>query len=116
MMITTSTGYEVHKRGNVVKRVNRPAVIPKSTPSYFPDTRRSRMFQEEMTHLDCTRSESRLEYPDGSVEITDFSIEYIPSAGYAEISMLMTSHLHRLEDFFCDIIAALRSMKYMKCD
>ena len=36
MVITTSTTHEVHKRGNLTKRINHPVVVPKSTPSYFP--------------------------------------------------------------------------------
>lgn len=116
MVITTSIGHEVHKRGKLIKRINHPVVVPKSTPSYFPDTRRSRLIQEEMTHLDCTRFEGTVEYPDATKEIADFSIKYSPSTGYAEISEFMALHLRHLEDFFCAIIAGLKSMNFMKCD
>lgn len=116
MVITASIGHEVHKRGNLVKQVKHPVVVPKSTPSYFPDTRRSRMVQEEPSCLDCTSSEITVEYPDGTKEIVDFSIEYRPSKGYAEISELMASHLHRLEDFFCDIIGEISKLNFIKHD
>lgn len=116
MVITTSNGHETHKRGKIVRQVRHPVVVPKTTPLYFPDTRHSRMVQEEPSCLDCTRSESTVEYPDGTKEIVDFSIEYSPSKGYAEISELMALHLQRLEEFFCDMIAEIKKLNFMKYD
>ena len=116
MVITASIGHETYKRGNKVKQVRHPVVVPESTPSFFPDTRRSRMIQGELSCLDCTCSESTVEYPDGTKGIVDFSIEYHPSKGYAEISELMASHLHRLEEFFCDIIGEIKKLNFVKYD
>jgi hypothetical protein len=116
MVITASVGDEVHKRGNLVKQVKHPVVVPKLTPSYFPDTRRSRMIQDERSCLDSTRSQTIVQYPDGTKEIVDFSIGYTPSKGYAEISEFMASHLHRLEEFFCDIIREIEKLKFVKYD
>jgi hypothetical protein len=116
IVITTSIGQETHKRGKIVKQVSHPVVVPEKTPSYFPDTRYSRMMQEESNCLDCTRSESTVEYPDGTREVVDFSIEYSPSKGYVEISELMELHLHRLEEFFSDMIAEIKKMNFTKHD
>jgi hypothetical protein len=114
MVITTSIGHETHKRGKIVRQVRHPIVVPKTTPSYIPDTRYSRMIQEEQSRLDCTRAESVVEYPDGTKELVDFSIEYSPSEGYAEISELMALHLHQLEEFFCDMIAEITQLNFHK--
>ncbi|WP_156887669.1 hypothetical protein [Desulfotignum balticum] len=116
MVITTSTGQENHKRGKIVKQVRHPVVVPEKTPSYFPDTRYSRMMQEERDRLDCTFSESTVEYPNGTKEVVDFSIEYSPSKGYVEISELMKLHLHQFEEFFCDMISEIKKMKFLKYD
>ncbi|RJR08346.1 hypothetical protein C4588_05750 [Candidatus Parcubacteria bacterium] len=112
MVITASVGHETHKCEHLVKKINYPVVVPKSTPAYFPDTRRSRMLREEMNYLDCIMSESKVKYSDGTQEIVEFSIKYSPSRDFIEISELMTSHLHQLEAFFCDIIVELKNMNF----
>ena len=116
MVITASVGDEVHKRGNLVQRVKHPVVVPKSTPSYFPDTRRSRMIEDVRSSLDSAQSQTIVQYPDGTKEIVGFSIEYTPSKDHAEISELLASHLDRLEDFFCDIIGEIGKLKFVKHD
>jgi hypothetical protein len=116
MVITTSIRQEMHKRGKIVKQVRHPVVVPEKTPSYIPDTRYSRMMIERSNSLDCTQSESTIEYPDGAREIVDFSIEYSPSKGYMEISGFMELHLHRLEKFFCDMIGEMKKMNFTKHD
>lgn len=116
MVITTSIGQETHKLGKIVKQIRHPVVVPEKTPSYFPDTRYSRMMQEEPNCLDCTRFESTVECPDGRRELVDFSIEYSPSKGYMEISELMDMHLHRLEEFFCDMIIEIEKMNFKNHD
>jgi hypothetical protein len=114
MAITTSTTNEVQKRGRLVKRIKGPVVVPEATPSYFPDTRRSRMMEDEPRGLDYKWFEGKVKYADGTEEIVDFSAEYTPSKGYAEISAFMTLHLHTLEGFFSDTIAAIEKLNFKK--
>jgi hypothetical protein len=115
MVITASVGEAIQRHGKLVKRVKHPVAVPKSTPSYFPDTRRSKMIQDRSC-LDCTRSQTMVQHADGSQEIVDLSIEYSPSKGYAEISELMALHLQRLEEFFCNIIREIEKLKFVKHD
>lgn len=114
MIITASTGYEVHKHGQLVRHVKHPVVVPESTPSYFPDTRRSRTIEEEPFGLDYAWSEGKVKYLNGTEEIVELSAEYTPSKGYAEISSFMALHLNSLENFFCDIIAIMKDMNFKK--
>ncbi len=67
-------------------------------------------------NLNCKKSIGVVQYPDGSQKIIDCSIEYTPSERYAEISEFMTSHLQKLEEFFCDIIVELKGMDLKKSD
>jgi len=114
MVITTSTGQEIHKLGNIVKHINHPVVVPNSTPSYYPDTRRLRMMEDEPTGLNHSYSGGKIKYPDGTEEVIEFSMEYKPAKGYAEISEFMKSHLDTLEDFFFDIINEMKSFNFKK--
>jgi hypothetical protein len=114
MVITASTAHEVQKRGRLVKRIKGPVVVPEETPPYFPDTRRSRMMEDEPRGLDYKWFEGKIEHPDGTEEIVDFSTEYTPSKGYTEISAFMTLQLHTLERFFSDTIAALEKLNFKK--
>lgn len=114
MVITVSDGYEIHKWGDITKIINYPVIVPETTPSYFPDTRRSRMINDNNIYFDQKRFEGTVEYPDGTKKIIDFSVEYKPSKGYKEISEFMTLHLHKFEHFFRDILTELKSMNFMK--
>lgn len=112
MIITASIGHEVHKRGRLVKHLKHPVVVPESTPSYFPDTRLSRIIEDEPPGLNYIWSEGTVKHPNGTEELVEFSAEYTPSKGYAEISGFMASNLNSLENFFCDIIAVMKDMNF----
>jgi hypothetical protein len=100
MVITTSEGFEAHKLGKSIQKTPYLVVAPKTTPSYFPDTRRCRMFDSDTKYLNRKKRVSIVQYPDGSQKLIDYSIEYTPPEGYAEISDFMSFHLQKLEDFF----------------
>ena len=114
MVITSSIGHEVHRRGKLTKQIKHPVVVRESTPSYFPDTHRARMTEDEPPGLDYICFESTVTNPDGTEKIVDFSVEYMPSRGYAEISEFMASHLNSLENFFCDIISEVKGLNFKK--
>jgi len=116
MIISTSIGHEVHRRGQIVKTSKHPVVVPESTPAYFPDTRRARMMEDEPRGLNSTRFEGFVKHSDGTEQLIDFSNEYTPAEGYVEISSLMAKHLNHLGKFFCDMITAMKGMNYKKHD
>jgi hypothetical protein len=74
------------------------------------------MIQDEKNCLDHTQSETRIQYPNGTKEITDFSIECTPSEGYAEISGFRAPQFHQLEEFFCDLIVEMEKLNFVKHD
>ena len=116
MIISTSIGHEIHRRGQMVKTSKHPVVVPESTPAYFPDTRRARMMEDEPRGLNSSRFEGLVKHSDGTEQLIDFSIEYTPAEGYVEISSLMANHLNHLGKFFFDMVTAMKSMNYTKHD
>lgn len=114
MIITTTAGYEIHMFDGSSKKIIYPIIVPRSTPSYLPDTRYFRMFDKDVKYYDCKESLGVTRYPDGTQKIINCSIEYTTSEGYAEISEFMTSHLQKLEEFFYDIIVELISTDFKK--
>jgi len=114
MIISTSIGHEVYRRGQIVKTAKHPVVVPESTPAYFPDTRRARMMEDEPRGLNSNSFEGFVKYPDEIEQLVEFSTEYTPAKGYVEISSLMAIHLNHLGNFFCDMISAMKSMNYKK--
>ena len=116
MIISTSIGHEVHRRGQIVKTSKHPVVVPESTPAYFPDTRRTRMMEDEPRGLNSTHFEGFVKHSDGTEQLIDFSNEYNPAEGYVEIYSLMAKHLNYLGKFFCEMIMAMKSMNYKKQD
>ncbi len=111
-IIPSSSGYENHSIGDIIKTVRYPVVIPKSPPSYVPDTRRKRMMEDELSSLDFSRGEARFITKDGKEEIVYLSIEYSPSSGFIAIENFMKSHLNSFEEFFTQIIHALEKLEF----
>jgi len=112
MVITSETVHGISTFGDKICQFKYPIVIPIATPCYFPDTRISRMMNDEVNGLDFASVNGWITYPDGTQEVLEFSEEYSPAKGYVEITEFMTSNLLNLENFFCDILEDAKTLNF----
>jgi len=103
MVVTASSGHETHREGTITSLANMPVVVPKSTPSYYPDTRLARLTEDLPRGLSVMRSRASFTTSDGHEEVVDYTIRYEPSPGYIRIEDFMTRHFDTLTCFFADL-------------
>lgn len=116
LVISASSGYETHRIGNLSKTIRYPVIIPESPPSFILDTRMRRMMEESSSNLDRCWSEIHAKTENGKEEIADFSLKFVPPAGYIIIEDFMQYHLDSYEKFFTEIIQALEDLRFKTCD
>ncbi|MGA7500568.1 MAG: hypothetical protein WBX00_27890 [Isosphaeraceae bacterium] len=114
MVISASTGQELHKRDDCVMKIEHPVVVPETTPSYLPDTRLSRLMEEHPRGLDMSWRMATAKNADGTEKVIDFSVNYQPSTGYVEISEFMASHFTLLGTFISEVVADIGNLNFKK--
>lgn len=120
LMPSVATGYETHMVGKLRASTVYPVVVPKSTPSYIPDTREARITAGMMEDspmipgLGFMTSEVKLTHDDGKEETTHLSIEATPSEGYIPIDDFMKEHLKHYRKYLKSTIASLAVLNFKR--
>lgn len=109
-----ASGWKVSHKGKTSMAML-PVVVPASTPKFTPDTRRSRMMDQEVPHgLMQHESTATVTYPDGSEEVIEHEVKYSPESGYMPIEDFMRDHLKAYDDFLRDIFIVLAGLKFQQ--
>jgi hypothetical protein len=109
-----ASGWKVSHKGKTSMAML-PVVVPASTPKFTPDTRRSRMMDQDIPHgLMHHESTATVTYPDGSEEVIEHEVKYSPESGYMPIEDFMWNHLKAYDDFLHDVFVILAQLKFQQ--
>ena len=114
LVLPIKSGYEVHQLNGKTKKILYPVLIPKTTPKFIPDTRKSRMMDNEADGLNNTTytTETSRVIKDGIEEILNFNINIEPDNEYIRIEDFMRNHRNRCEAYFVEFIKILEQLNF----
>jgi hypothetical protein len=114
LVLQLKSGYEIHQINGKSKKILYPILIPKVTPKFIPDTRKSRMMDNEENELDNAiySTETCKIIKDGVEEILDFSMNIEAGSGYIRIEDFMKNHKNRCEVYFIEFIRLLDKLNF----
>lgn len=112
MIINAHSSHEVREAGGKTQKISYPVIIPESTPTFVPDTRESRMSDDEIKGFDIAETHIRITNENGSDEIIEHRIEITPAAGYVSIEEFANYHLEQYEEFFIELIEVLNALDF----
>jgi hypothetical protein len=110
-VFSVSAGGEAHTVSRVAGSAMYPVVIPESPPAYVPDTRVSRLHDDDML-MNSEESESWIMAENGKKKILDLSIKYTPAFGYVSLEEFARHHIESFEKFFTEILQALMALQF----
>lgn len=106
------TGWKVSHNGKTSIAVL-PVVVPKRTPRFMADTRRSRMMDADLPlGLDFHESIGKETRPDGSERVFEHTIKYSPAVGYTPIEKFMRKHVGSYDAFLNDVFVLLAKLNF----
>jgi len=111
LVLNARSGYEIHRFNDKTSRVLYPVLIPETTPAFVPDTRQTRMMNDDLPNLSYSE-QTITRINDGIEEVSDFQINVEPSQGYVRIEDFMKKHEAKCEKFFIELIETLDKLDF----
>lgn len=115
LIFSIGGGYTSYNVDGFSGIINYPIVIPKSPPTYVPDTRESRVWENNHNSqlgLSKLTMESHVKFGNGRMKCTHFELKFEPSPGYIGIDEFMKSQLDSYEIFFIQIMNKLIELNF----
>ncbi len=107
-------GWSISHKGKPSKAAL-PVVVPRMTPRFAPDTRRSRQIEEEVP-IGLMKSESTatVTFQTGAETVLEHKISYQPTDDYVTIQAFMAEHLAAYDAFLADMFQALTTTNFQQ--
>jgi hypothetical protein len=92
-----------------------PVVVPRKTPKFALDTRRSRLMEEEVPiGLARTETFATVTFQGAAQRVREHQTSYQPTDGYVSIQTFMAEYLSAYDAFLADMFQALAETKFQQ--
>jgi hypothetical protein len=112
LVISTTSGGEVHWKDGHLVTVPYPVVVPAETPRNTPDTRRARTLDDPQARFMVSTSETMLTSSNRHQWVRGQTIEIEPAPGYIRVEHLMVRELAACERYFTRIVDTLIKLNF----